>query len=160
MGLALLAACSAPPRETTDLPEDPHEALGELRWLAGDWRRLDTPTAGGERWWLDGEELRGEAWIQDGPRRLLRERLSIRIEDGQVVYVPEPTGAQPPWVRFPMVELARRAVAFENRAHGHPWRIQYVTTATGMEARVFFEDPGPGGSTTPRTLVQRFVRAR
>lgn len=153
-----LAACAAP-RATTDLPDDPEQALGELAWMAGDWRRLNAQSASGERWWMDGDELRGETWIQDGPRRLLLERLAIRIEDDRVVYAPEPLNSKPPYATFPLAELGRRAVAFENREHGHPWRIQYTTTATGMEARVFFKDPGPGGSTTPRIQVLQFVKA-
>jgi hypothetical protein len=159
--LALLTALSsgacAAPRETTDLPEDPLEALSDLAWLAGDWRRLDSTLPRGERWWYDGQELVGEAWVRDRGRRLVTERLAIRVVADEVVYEADLVGRDQPITRFALVELARRAVAFENPEHGHPWRLAYVDGAAGMEVSLFFRDAPDEPSRVER---QRFVRNR
>ena len=159
--LGALGACASP-RDTTELPDDPAEALQQLGWLAGDWRRLDSSAPRGERWWFDGQELRGEAWVADGPRRLVEERLSIQIEDGALVYVPSFPDSSAESTRFELVELGRRAAAFENREHGHPWRLAYVSSPVGMLVSVFYEAEEPEGRQSGRPARRvdlRFVRA-
>jgi hypothetical protein len=85
LALFALPACTAL-RAPDELPEDPAASLQQLHWLAGDWRRLDAPAPSGERWWHDGPLLRGEAWVQDGKRRLLTERLTIEVDGERLVY--------------------------------------------------------------------------
>lgn len=156
LGLLFAPACAAP-RETTELPADPLETLRTLAWLPGDWRQLDSSVPRGERWWYDGQELVGEAWVMDRDRRLLTEKLAIRIDaegDG-VEYVAEFPGREKPPVRFPLYELGRRAVAFENQAHGHPWRLAYEQGRTGLAVSVFYRDQ-PGAPSRVERL--RFVR--
>jgi hypothetical protein len=160
LALFALPACTAL-RAPDELPEDPAASLQQLHWLAGDWRRLDAPAPSGERWWHDGPLLRGEAWVQDGKRRLRTERLTIEVDGERLVYRVEfPDPDAPDGVRsrteFTLVELARRAVAFENREHGHPWRITYVDGPAGMEVSLFFDGDEQQPSRVERL---RFVRA-
>ncbi|MHC4260929.1 MAG: hypothetical protein ACYSWX_00245 [Planctomycetota bacterium] len=160
VGAGLLLGACRTPVDPTVLPEDPEQSLAQLTWLAGDWRQLDTTAPRGQRWWLDGTELRGETWVQDGPRRLLLERLRVEVADDRLWFAVESLANPGSTGRLPLLEQARRAVAFEDRDSEPLWRVAYVEDPTGMELLTFHTDPDVGGSRKPRVDRRRFVRAR
>jgi hypothetical protein len=159
LGLGLLAAaCGGPRVPATAAGRPPAEALERLAWLAGDWRRLDSPRPRGELWWRDGTELRGEAWFEEDQRRLREQRFAIRVEGPDVVFVAEPRASGQPFVRYRLVEQERRAAVFENRGDARLQRIVYRLGPASLDVelhpRAGSGGPGPASAVERLRLVR------
>lgn len=115
---------------------------GSLAWLEGHWCAEN-----------DGEQIE-EYWMPDHggmqlglSRTLKQERttafefLRIVTEAGVPVYVAQPNGAPP--VRFTRSAGGSQWIAFENRAHDFPQRIEY--RREGDRLRASIAGPGEGG---------------
>ncbi|WP_145067981.1 hypothetical protein [Engelhardtia mirabilis] len=103
---------------------------------------MDRPNAAGERWWRDGNQLRAEAWHTGEHGQELDERLTIEARGDELVYIAEVVGKAGSPTEFLLTQQSAGVVAFENRAHLRPWRIEYVSNSALLLARVHFAAAG------------------
>jgi hypothetical protein len=132
--IALLMG-AAPPAAGDEGPDT-------LAWLDGHW----CAESGGERvqeyWMPDHGGFRlGLSRTLKQEKTTAFEFLRIVIENGTPVYVAQPGGNAP--VRFPRTAGGPRWIAFENRAHDFPQRIEYRRDGDRLSARI--AGPGEGG---------------
>ena len=119
-------------------------ALEAAAWLAGCWR-AESP---------DGQHVAEEQWMAPrgglmvGMARTVRggavrgyEFLTLRVEDGTLVYHAVPSGQQPTDFRAHRVD--DRRLEFVNAAHDFPQKIAYTRKGHDQaEAAVFGEADG------------------
>lgn len=147
----LAAPLAGPPgvaRAQSDAaPEDPPPETTELdaaAWLAGCWR-VESP---------DGQDVADEQWMAPraglmvGMSRTVRggeargyELLTLRVEDGTLVYHAVPSGQQP--TDFRAIRVDDRQLEFVNSGHDFPQKIAYTRHGDDqIEAAVFGETSG------------------
>lgn len=116
-------------------------ALEAAAWLAGCWR-IESP---------DGQNVAEEQWMAPrgglmvGMSRSIRggeasehEFLTIRVEEGRLVYHAAPSGQAP--TDFPARRVEDGRLEFVNAAHDFPQKIVYTRTGHDQaEAAVFGE---------------------
>jgi hypothetical protein len=113
-----------------------------LSWMAGCWRQ-ESPSRTVDEVWMApaGDGMLGMSRTVARGRIVEHEFLQIRVRDGALVLVAQPSGQ--PEASFTAKEVGPRAVAFENPAHDFPQRIIYRLQADGgLVGRIEGEENG------------------
>lgn len=111
-------------------PRQDRSGTGSLEWLAGMWSGMDGTTKVEEFWMRPaGGVMLGVHRDIDSAGFVWFEYLRIEIHGGNMVYAAMPGGR--PAVMFPMKELAKNAVTFENLENDFPQRIMYRLNEDG-----------------------------
>jgi len=112
-----------------------HAAIGDLRWLAGNWSGREGATELEERWTepAGGAMLAVSRTVKDS-RMIAFEFLRIVEKEGKLVYIAQP-GGRPP-TEFVLTEIGSRSAAFENPSHDFPKRIQYTLIEDNLTATI------------------------
>jgi hypothetical protein len=135
--LALLAALTTGASAGEEPREDP------LAWLVGHWCAESDGDVSQEYWMPDHGGMRlGLARTLRQERTTAFEFLRIVTENGVPVYIAQPNGSSP--VRFVRSSSGPGWIAFENRAHDFPQRIEY-RSAGENRLRATIAGPGEGG---------------
>jgi hypothetical protein len=126
--LGTLWASAAPAAgQTTTSPDDP---LAGLDWLAGCWRLEAGDRVTDEQWMVPQAGLMmGMSRTVIGGRVRETERLVIRVVDGRVEYVADPSGQRE--TVFTALSTAGPEWVFSNEAHDFPQRIVYQPAGPG-----------------------------
>lgn len=114
-------------------------AVDQLAWMSGRWSGEIRGVAMEELWTApSGGIILGLHRDVGGPKTSF-EFLRIAEVDGRLAYLASP-GCQPA-VKFPVAEIGKNRVVFENRQHDFPQRIIYWMSGPKLCARV----EGPAG---------------
>lgn len=126
--------------------EAEHEqaTLDDAAWLAGCWRAesSDGRDAAEEQWMAPrGGLMVGMSRSVRGGEARGHELLTIRVEDGRLVYHAAPSGQAP--TDFPARSVAGGRLEFVNAAHDFPRKIVYTRLGHDqVEAAVFRDAEG------------------
>ena len=113
-------------------------AISELKWLAGEWIRLDPPPGkrGSEKWEvISAAEMKGTGVTMKGGDTAFVEKLQLVAKDSAVFYVADiAENGRPVSFRLTLIE-ADEFVA-ENTQHDFPKKIWYRKEGNQLKATI------------------------
>ncbi len=105
-------------------PRQERQGTASLEWLAGTWVGMDGSTKVEEHWMRPaGGVMLGVHRDLDSAGFVWFEYLRIETHGGNTAYAAMPGGR--PAVLFPLKEITRNSVVFENQENDFPQRIIY-----------------------------------
>jgi hypothetical protein len=105
-------------------PRQERQGTASLEWLAGSWTGMDGSTRVEEHWMRPaGGVMLGVHRDLDSAGFVWFEYLRIETRAGTTAYAAMPGGR--PAVMFPLKEITRNSVVFENQENDFPQRIIY-----------------------------------
>src|SRR5687768_14135347 len=106
------------------LSDSASSRLDHLSWLAGSWAADSAGTRIEEHWMTPrGGMMVGMHRDVIGGRAVSFEFFRIVEDSSGIAYLTSPGGR--PAIRFPLKEMARQRIVFENPTHDFPQRILY-----------------------------------
>lgn len=130
----------SPPAKEEPVMEKPAKLTGtmaDLAFMIGKWRQQEANGAySDEVWHKEGpDRLTGAAFTIMGGDTVWSEKLEMRVEDGEVVYVADVPENDAP-VKFKMTEISLNSATFENPTNEFPWKIVYTLSGDSLHARI------------------------
>ena len=113
-------------------------SLSKVSWMLGKWMQKDpNGNLSFEEWSQESpDRLVGHAYTLSGRDTVFQEKLEVKIDNGQIMYVANVKENSGP-VSFRMVESTPISVTFENKAHDFPQIIRYESKGdSGLVASI------------------------
>lgn len=142
----LAAICAVLAVAPTVRADEKKPTIDDLAWLAGAWSSTVDGVETEEHWIAPkGGIMLGVNRTTRAKGRTAFEFLRIAERTGGLVYLPQPSGG--PVTEFPLKELKRKSVVFENAKHDFPQRVIYKQDDKGrLVARIEGEIKGTARS--------------
>jgi hypothetical protein len=135
MPLAMIAVVLIGLMREQGVPNAPTR-IQQLSWLAGCWQQLTSTGATSDEIWMapEGEMMLGMSRTVARGRVVEYEFMRIHSDGDSITF--SATLPKQSETAFRMIEMDRRSVVFENRAHDFPQRVIYHLDGDTLTGRI------------------------